>query len=1215
MHWVISLILPMSKHIRIIKFGGDIMCTYFSRLVFFGAVLTFLGAGISNAYAAPPSKPTITTQPVSVTVSAPATATFTVVASSDTPLTYQWKQAFGSNKYTTISGATAASYTTPPTTAAMSGTKYQCVVSNASGSVTSNAAILTVDSVSIAPTIITQPVDVTVQVPKRATFSVVASGSPEPAYQWQKAAPGSNNFSSITGATAASYGTTTPETTIENSGTRYRCVVSNSAGSVTSAAASLTVAGLPMVEITSPASNSSFTVGADLTITASASEINGTITSVSFYNGSTLLGTSTTAPYTYTITNAPVGIYSLTAVATDAFGTSATSSPVVVMIHGLPEVSVESPSNQSGFTTGSVNITAIAREDYGTISYVDFYNGSTLLGRVTSTFEAFTYSWINVPAGTHNLTAVATDVSGLSTTSSPITVTVSFFPFSYGVDDNIVSETDALNNTTSYEHDKLNRLLKTTFADGSRVSYAYDAFGNQISVTDQRGNVLIKTYDAFERLSQIEDPKDGITQFNYDTEGRLRTLTDANEHATTYTYDPNGRVLTQTNALNLLTTFTYDPVGNVLTGKDANGETTSYTYDALNRLTKTTYPDNSQVTNVYDALGRMTSMTDSTGVTTYTYDALDRLLTKKSPGTNNTINYVYDGEGNRLTTLDQNGRTVTNTYDALNRLASVQDQNGITSYEYDANSNLLSMTSPNGVVENYTYDSLNRVLSAVIQNGATVISSYTNVYDIAGMVKQKIFADGSWTIYTYDTQNQLLNETKQTGSSTIYSNIYTYDPVGNRLTWRKDTTLGGFWSADYLNMPSSVLTSMTNAGYGKTANPALAVSLVNNYSNDAANRLTGWNGTISVGTSVFPVQAVYTYDNNGNRINKIVSSAPSDPSPRQTSYAYDFENRLNRLTYENIPDISGTQTDRLIYNGEGLRTQVVLNDNAATGNALATDYLYDGSNILVERDDSGSFKTYTRAIGFPGGIAGLIAQSHTSNNTPVVQYYHYDDLGSVAALTGTAANNYSYDAFGNLINPQTSGDTNRYLFSTKEFDSRAGLYYFGARYYDPQVGRWLTPDPLGYLDSMNLYIYVENSPINWSDPFGLFVFGRRPLASTKWFKPGKPTEILDRINHEPFHEHGFFEDGSGQNIGYNGTVGIFSEDPTGLGYVYESKHYDDDTMREAFDMVKSEPIWKPNKYELCGLNHHNCQDFAEALRNEYKKVINKMGKENAHSKK
>jgi len=175
-----------------------------------------------------PAAPTITTQPANQTVTAGQTATFSVVATGTAPLTYQWQM-----NGAAITGATAASYTTPVTTAPNSGELFRVVVSNSAGNITSNSVTLTVNAASVAPTITTQPANQTVTAGQTATFSVVAAGTAPLTYQWQM------NGAAIAGATAASY--TTPVTTAPNSGELFRVVVSNSAGNITSNSATLTV--------------------------------------------------------------------------------------------------------------------------------------------------------------------------------------------------------------------------------------------------------------------------------------------------------------------------------------------------------------------------------------------------------------------------------------------------------------------------------------------------------------------------------------------------------------------------------------------------------------------------------------------------------------------------------------------------------------------------------------------------------------------------------------------------------------------------------------------------------------------------------------------------------------------------------------------------------------------------------------------------------------
>jgi hypothetical protein len=202
----------------------------------------------------------------------------------------------------------------------------------------------------------------------------------------------------------------------------------NSGAVTTSSAISITVNTpvnniAPVVSITAPANNAVFTGPASITIAADASDADGTISSVQFYNGATLLGTDATSPYSFSWSNVPGGTYTITAKATDNSGAVTTSSAVIITVTTIanqaPAVTITAPVNNATFTApASVTITADASDADGTISSVQFFNGSTLLG--TDATSPYSFAWTNIAAGTYAITAKATDNSGAVTISAAV---------------------------------------------------------------------------------------------------------------------------------------------------------------------------------------------------------------------------------------------------------------------------------------------------------------------------------------------------------------------------------------------------------------------------------------------------------------------------------------------------------------------------------------------------------------------------------------------------------------------------------------------------------------------------------------------------------------------------------------------------------------------------------------------------------------------------
>jgi RHS repeat-associated protein len=209
--------------------------------------------------------------------------------------------------------------------------------------------------------------------------------------------------------------------------------------------------------------------------------------------------------------------------------------------------------------------------------------------------------------------------------------------------------------------------------------------------------------------------------------------------------------------------------------------------------------------------------------------------------------------------------------------------------------------------------------------------------------------------------------------------------------------------------------------------------------------------------------ATFAYDANGNTSTKVDASGT-------TTYTWDFENHLSSV---GLSGTSGTVTFK--YDPFGRRTQ----KSSSNG---TTNYLYDGNNTVEEIDGTGTELThYAQGAGIDEPLAAL--RGGTTG------FYEQDGLGSVTSLTdstGVLLNSYTYDSFGNLT-VSTGFFVNPYQFTGRDYDSKTGLRYYRARYYDPKVGRFLSEDPLGFKAGRNFYRYTSNNPLRFTDPSGLVI--------------------------------------------------------------------------------------------------------------------------------
>ena len=265
-----------------------------------------------------PVAPVITVNPAGQTVTAGATVTFSVTATGTAPLSYQWQK-----NSVAIAGATSATLTLSSVTTADAGT-YAVVVANVAGSAASAYAILTVNPAPVAPSITSQPASQTVTAGGNVSFSVVATGTAPLSYQWRL------NGVNIAGATSATL--TLSAVTSANTGS-YTVLVRNSAGSAASVAATLTVNPAPSLTIalTSPVNGAVYTQGSSIQLTASVMPLQNVVR-VQFFDGTSLLGTDTAAPFSRRVWNLGSGVHVFTARATDTAGRTFTSAPIRITV-------------------------------------------------------------------------------------------------------------------------------------------------------------------------------------------------------------------------------------------------------------------------------------------------------------------------------------------------------------------------------------------------------------------------------------------------------------------------------------------------------------------------------------------------------------------------------------------------------------------------------------------------------------------------------------------------------------------------------------------------------------------------------------------------------------------------------------------------------------------------------------------------------------------
>lgn len=677
----------------------------------------------------------------------------------------------------------------------------------------------------------------------------------------------------------------------------------------------------------------------------------------------------------------------------------------------------------------------------------------------------------------------------------------------------IMTAVDANGNTNTFTYDLLNRITRHTLPDNTTEFLTYNAYG-LVRYTNALSQYVLSGYDALGHLTAQTNANNYYVQFNYDQSGNLTNLVDQKGQSTTWGYDVLSRVTNKVDAVGSnIFIYTYDACNRLTNRWSIAKGNAQYAYDSVGNLVGVLYSNSPGITYYYDSLNRVTNILDGVGSTVLQYTVFGNLLSEDGPWANDTVTYSYTPNHllNKVAVQQPNGSpwSQSMSYDAANRLTNIVSAAGAFGYNYNlAGSLITALALPNGCYTTNFFDSSGRLKGTCLKNSAnSVLESDAYSYDSIGQMTNHIRADGSYMNVGYDAVGQVATALafEATGTSRPHETFgFTYDAAGN-VNFLTNNALLRTFNLNSLNQLTAITRSGTltvagttsgrstnvtvsGTGWASAASAALyadntwartnatLASGANSYSAFAQDSL-GRSDTNTVAVTL-PATISFNYDLNGNLTSDGVRG-----------FDYDDDNLLVRVTITNVSKSEFT------YDGLGrrrMRTEYAW-ENGSWLQTNQVRYVYGGNLVLQERggdnlarvsfthglDISGSFDS-------AGGIGGLLARSDSLAGPHY--YFRADGAGNITSLINTQqcfVARYLYSPFGKLISKSGPlSDANLYRFSSKEFHAASDLYYFGSRFYDANLQRWLNRDPIGETGGLNLYAFVGNNPLSGIDPWG-----------------------------------------------------------------------------------------------------------------------------------
>jgi RHS repeat-associated protein len=638
---------------------------------------------------------------------------------------------------------------------------------------------------------------------------------------------------------------------------------------------------------------------------------------------------------------------------------------------------------------------------------------------------------------------------------------------------------------TTFTTDALDRVVKTVLPDGNQRTVTYrvestgdalfatdgkdelnrtttvkaDAYGRTIETSEELGTGTVKTKLAWDRvgnLVEVRDPANNTFTYSFDGLGRRTQVDDPDLGVWTFQYDKAGRVTQQTDARGIVTTFTYDKLGRMLTKvvtapAPLGTKTTTWTYD--------------EARSGFFNIGRLTTLSNEAG-TIETDWSEDGLLKERRhsdiPGLAGTQRFIFgyytSGEV-KFRKWPDNSTTGSDsdpwTYDAAGRLKTIPGL--ITLMEYNARGQVTRVDYAGGVRTKRSYSPergwLNDVGTYSASAGSTPdLLSVTYTRDAAGRITDMVSASlggnsgADWT-YTYDKLDRLTRAKDDTAGGVTLD--YAYDDAGN-LT--RNTAYGSGSGGDIV--------------YGAVVGSRTLPHAVKRIGPDAATN--------------------FDYDANGN-----LKRDGDAASAATRKLDWDGENRP--LQVKQGTTAANTTTTDYLYGPDGERVRKTV----TVGTATAKKTIYVGSDYEVADDGTITMIPHPDVRLVKSPSSGVVSTC----------FVHRDHLASVALETrkdtGAVALRQRYAPYGDRQATSASGcgTGEERGFIGERHDPEAGLLYLHARFYDPKLGRFLSPDwwdPIdedtaaeggaaGVLSSpvgANRYAYSGNDPVNKSDQSG-----------------------------------------------------------------------------------------------------------------------------------